>query len=321
MESNTEKILQGSGEAEPALIPASTLPPADPFSGRRVGRHMPTYSRPVKAAEIARQIGCNAIQIFAGNPTGWRPPADNLTASTAFATAARDLELDPVVIHAPYLINIASPDELIWEKSIVLLSSMLQRGAQLGAKSVVFHTGSHRGTGVEAGLARIAEALARILPETPPEVMLLLENDVGGGGSLGHSFEQLGTVLHLFPQYATRLGICIDTAHLWGAGHDISSATSTLQVLQQCDDAFGLERLEVIHLNDTKMALGSHRDAHARIGEGIIPEEGLYTLLRDPRLQHAAVLLETPIKTDADDKEDWEHDAQQLLLAKKLMGL
>src|SRR5947209_1263422 len=103
MESNTEKILQGSGEAEPALIPASTLPPADPFSGRRVGRHMPTYSRPVKAAEIARQIGCNAIQIFAGNPTGWRPPADNLTASTAFATAARDLELDPVVIHAPYL--------------------------------------------------------------------------------------------------------------------------------------------------------------------------------------------------------------------------
>ena len=203
----------------------------------------------------------------------------------------------------------------------MLLSSMLQRGAQLGAKSVVFHTGSHRGTGVEAGLARIAEALARMLPETPPEVMLLLENDVGGGGSLGHSFEQLGTVLHLFPQYATRLGICIDTAHLWGAGHDISSATSTLQVLQLCDDAFGLERLKVIHLNDTKMALGSHRDAHARIGEGIIPEEGLHTLLRDPRLQHAAVLLETPIKTGADDKEDWEHDAQQLLLAKKLMGL
>jgi len=92
-------------------------------------------------------------------------------------------------------------------------------------------------------------------------------------------------------------------------------------VLQLCDDAFGLERLKVIHLNDTKMALGSHRDIHTRIGEGIIPEEGLCTLLRDSRLQHAAVLLETPIKTGVDDKEDWEHDAQQLQLVKKLMGL
>src|SRR5207245_10023849 len=99
MESNTEKILQGSGEAEPALTPASTLPPADPFSGRRVGRHMPTYSRPVKAAEFARQIGCNAMQIFAGNPTGWRSPADNLSASAAFAIAAHDIEPDLSVIH------------------------------------------------------------------------------------------------------------------------------------------------------------------------------------------------------------------------------
>ena len=286
----------------------------------RLGRHMPTNSKAVKAAQIAQQIGCNAIQIFASNPTGWRPTADNPAACAAFAQAARTYELDPVVIHAPYLINLASPDEFIWEKSIALLSWTLQRGALLGATYVVFHTGSHRGSGVEAGIARLAQAIALILPETPPEVMLLLENDVGAGNSLGHSFEQLNAVLNRLPQYAGRLGLCLDTAHLWGAGHDISTAASTQQVLQHFDETIGLSRLKVIHLNDTEMALGSHRDVHTRLGEGIIGEEGLRALLRDPRLDHAAVLLETPIKTGDDGKEDWEHDKEHLARAKQLMG-
>ena len=181
----------------------------------RLGRHMPTNSKPVKAVQIAQQIGCNAIQIFASNPTGWRPTGDNRAVYTAFAQAVRACELDPVVIHAPYLINLASPDDFIWEKSIALLTWTLQRGALLGARYVVFHTGSHRGSGVEAGIARIVQAIARILPETPPEVMLLLENDVGAGNSLGYSFEQLGAVLDLLAEYAGRLGVCLDTAHLW----------------------------------------------------------------------------------------------------------
>src|SRR6266705_3405315 len=255
----------------------------------RLGRHMPTNSKPVKAAHIAQQIGCNAIQIFAGNPTGWRPAGDNPAACAAFAQAVRVCELDPVVIHAPYLINLASPDDFIWEKSIALLSWTLGRGALLGARYVVFHTGSHRGSGVEAGIARIAQAIARILPETPPEVLLLLENDVGAGDSLGHNFEQIGAVLHLLPGFAARMGVCLDTAHLWGAGHDISSAAAVQRVLQQFDETASLERLKVIHLNDTEMALGSHRDVHARIGEGIIPEDGLQAFLSDPRLLRAAV--------------------------------
>ncbi|HLQ30353.1 MAG TPA: deoxyribonuclease IV [Ktedonobacteraceae bacterium] len=288
---------------------------------RRLGRHMPLNAKPLKALEIAQQIGCNAIQIFASNPTGWRPTADDPKACAAFAQAVRSRELDPVVIHAPYLINLASPDDFIWEKSIALLRWTLQRGALLGATFVVFHTGSHRGTGVEAGIARIASAIARILPETPPEVMLLLENDVGAGDSLGHSFEQIGAVLNLLPQHAERLGVCIDTAHLWGAGHDISTASASRQVLQHFDEAIGLARLKVIHLNDTEKALGSHRDVHARLGEGIISEEGLRTLLHDARLEHAAVLLETPIKTDEHEKEDWEHDRLHLERVKALMGI
>jgi len=280
---------------------------------------MPTHSNAAKAAQIASQIGCTSIQIFASNPTGWRPTAGNPASQVAFAQATRDYGLDPVVIHAPYLINLASPDEVIWEKSVSLLRWTLQRGELLGAASVVFHTGSHRGSGVDAGLARIAEAIALILPETPPGVMLLLENDVGAGNSLGHNFEQISMVLDVLPQYEDRLGVCLDTAHLWGAGHDISNAASVQQLLQHFDDIIGLNRLKVIHLNDTEMALGSHRDVHTRLGEGIIGEEGLRALLCHTRLDHVAVLLETPIKTDEHDKEDWEHDKQQLEKAKELM--
>ena len=286
----------------------------------RLGRHMPLHANAVKAAEIAHNIGCNAIQIFASNPTGWRPPAGDGASSVVFARAARLNELYPVVIHAPYLINLGSPDDSIWEKSMALLQWTLQRGALLGANYVVFHTGSHRGSGVEAGIGRIAEAIRRILPETPPEVMLLLENDVGAGNSLGHSFEQLGDAINRVPmEYWDRLGICIDTAHLWGAGYDISNAGTSQQILEQFDRIIGLDRLKVIHLNDTEMALGSHRDVHARLGEGIIGEEGLRVLLGEPRLMHTAVILETPIKTDEQEKEDWEHDKQQLARARRLM--
>src|SRR5262249_29555478 len=197
----------------------------------------------------------------------------------------------------------------------------MQRGSQLGARFVVFHTGSHRGSGVEAGIARVAQGIERILKEAPAPVVLLLENDVGAGSSLGHSFEQLAAILALLPQHSDRLGICLDTAHLWGAGHDISTRASTLQVLAQCDATFGLSRLKVLHLNDTEKALGSHRDVHARLGEGIIGEEGLRTLLSDARLQDVAVIMETPIEVDEDGKEDWERDKVQILKAKGLADM
>lgn len=285
----------------------------------RVGRHMPTGSKPIKAAEIAQQLGCESIQIFASNPTAWQPPALDPEGSAAFAQAAHACNLDPVVLHAPYLINLASPDAVIWEKSIALLTWTLRRAALLCAKYVVFHTGSHRGSGVEVGIARIAEAITRIMQETPPEVMLLLENDVGAKNSLGHSFEQLAAILALLPDYQDRLGVCLDTAHLWGAGYDISNAESAAQVIQSFDEIIGFQHLKVIHLNDTEKALGSHRDVHARLGEGIIGENGLRAMFSEPSIDHVAVIMETPIKTDEHDKEDWQHDAGQVAKAKALL--
>ena len=285
----------------------------------RIGRHMPTHSKMVKAAELASELGCEAIQVFVSNPTAWRPTAEDPAGCSAFKAATETLALSPVVIHAPYLINLASPDAPIWEKSIALLTWTMQRGAQIGASFVVFHTGSHRGSGVEVGIGRIAQGIERVVAESPLSVMLLLENDVGAGNSVGHSFEQLAQVLHLLPaELEPRVGVCLDTAHLWGAGHDIGSAASAQQVLNHFDEIVGLRRLKVLHLNDTEKALGSHRDVHARLGEGIIGEEGLHAILTDARLDHVAVLLETPILTDDKDKEDWEHDKTQIAKAFEL---
>jgi deoxyribonuclease-4 len=286
----------------------------------RIGRHMPTHSKMVRAAEIAQQIGCETIQIFASNPTAWRTPTIDQADCQAFALVAASCHLTPVVLHAPYLINLGSPDAANWEKSINLLTWTLQKGAMLGASFVVFHTGSHRGMGVEAGIERVALGIKRVMQAAPETVMLLLENDVGAGHTLGHSFAQLAAILALQSEYQDRLGVCLDTAHLWGAGYDISSPASVLQVLQDFDRTIGLIRLKVLHLNDTEKALGSHRDVHARLGEGIINEEGLRGLLTDPRLAHAAVLLETPIATDNEGKEDWHKDALQIARAKALAG-
>ncbi len=288
----------------------------------RLGRHMPTNSKMVRAAEIAHQLGCNSIQIFASNPTGWRPPSYDPQEDAIFAAKALALDLQPVVLHAPYLINLAASDETNWQKSVALLTWTMQRAASLGARYVICHSGSHRGAGIEVGIMRIVQGIGLVLAESPISVMLLLENGVGAGNALGHDFAHFAQILALLPaNERERVGICLDTAHLWGAGHDLRTQDSTLRVLQQFDEAVGLHLLKVLHVNDTAVALGSHRDVHARLGEGVIPMEGLHTLLSDARLAHVAALLETPIKVNEQDKEDWNDDKQHFERLKRLTYL
>jgi deoxyribonuclease-4 len=292
----------------------------------KLGRHLPTGSRPVQAAEIAQTLGCDTIQIFVNNPTSWQPPRQTppkpgkLDPATAFANAASERGLAPVVVHAPYLINLATPDETIFDKSVILLGETIQRAGRFGARYVVFHIGSHRGAGVEAGLARIVDGLSRMLPEAPDSVIVLLENDVGAGHEVGGKIEHLAAVLDALPDHAARLGICLDTAHLWGAGYDLSTAEEVAHLLADVDRLIGLPRLPVIHLNDTATALGGHRDLHKRIGEGIIPQAGFRALLTHPALQEAAIILETPIQTieDDDDRLDWAHDSAHLARVRAL---
>src|SRR5262249_10244499 len=157
---------------------------------------------------------------------------------------------------APYLINLASPDDFIFDKSVILLDETIQRANRFGARYVVFHIGSHRGAGVEAGIARIVAGLRRILPPAPAGIMVLLENDVRAGHEVGYRIEHLAAVLEALPEQAERLGICLDTAHLWGAGYDLSTAEAITQLLAEVDRLVGVQRLPVIHLNDTASALG-----------------------------------------------------------------
>jgi deoxyribonuclease IV len=287
----------------------------------RFGRHMPTGSRPAQALRTARQIGGDAAQVFVTNPRAWRASAPNPTQEAAFRAAATESDIAPVVVHAAYLINLASPKDDFYAASVELLRATLDRAARHGASSVVFHIGSHTGSGEPAGIARLTDGLRRVLEGAPESVTLLLENDTGGGGKVGYAFENLAAVLDQLPEHRHHLGVCLDTAHLWGAGFDIGTPEGAARTLADADRVIGLDRVPVIHLNDTPEGLGSHRDHHARIGEGIIPAEGLAAFLHHPGLAGATIILETPIKETAPGTPDWDHERTHMARARALAGL
>lgn len=285
----------------------------------RFGRHL---SNTPKGLQQAQSIGCDAIQVFLTNPRGWAAPAHNPELVAAFREAAERYGQSPVVVHAAYLINLASPRPEIFEKSVTLLRATLERASLYGAASVVFHVGSATGTGEEEGIARLIAGVRRVMEGSPEDVALLLENDTGGGGKVGYRFDNLATVLAALPEYGARLGVCLDTAHLWAAGYDIGTPEGAERVLEEADRVIGLDRVPVLHVNDAREACGSHRDIHARIGEGMIPMEGLKAFLHHPRVAHTTGILETPIPTlDESDTPDWDAERAHMELARSLAGL
>lgn len=292
----------------------------------KLGRHLPTSPSPLQALDLAQRLLCDTIQIFVNNPMSWQPPRETRRAPgkadpAAFARAAAERGIAPVVVHAPYLVNLASPDATIFDRSGILLTQTIQRASTFGAGYVVVHMGSHRGAGLQAGLTRLGDGLRRVLAETPDTITVLLENDAGAGDEVGSRVEHLARTLDALPEYPARLGICLDTAHLWGAGYDLSAAAAVTRMLADVERQIGLHRLPVIHLNDTTAARGSHRDHHARIGEGIIPAAALGALLRYPALQEAAIILETPVPTLEGDqrRQDWAREAAHLARARALL--
>ena len=299
----------------------------------RFGRHMPVAPTPKEALRLTHEVGGDAVQIFVTNPRAWRPPAEKPVEAAAFRVRRAELGSWPVVVHASYLINLASSNPDVAEKSVELLRVTMERAALVEALAVVFHTGSHTGSGEEAGLARIIAGVDRALDSlTTPGPLLLLENDTAGGGKMGGRFETLARALDALPQHTARLGVCLDTAHLWGAGYDISTPDGARAVLDEADRAFGLARVPVWHLNDAKAALGSHLDRHARLGEGEIPLDGLTALLRDPRLAETVQIMETPLTTigDASDESaddasaartDWPAERERFTRARTLAGM
>ncbi len=286
-----------------------------------LGRHMPLEGRPQKALEIARDLGCETIQIFVSSPRTWAPPATNAHETEVWRAALAASGFAPIVIHAAYLINLASSSDETRAKSRELLRWTLQRATEVGASEVVLHIGSHGGAGMDAGLARLAEGLAAVGEDAPAGVHLLLENDVGAGNTIGSHFAAMAQALTAARgQWGERIGVCIDTAHLWGAGHDIGTPEAASATLATMDATIGLGNVRVIHLNDTTTKLGGHRDLHARLGEGSIGPDGLRTVLSDLRLAHAAIILETPIKQiEGTEDNDWADDRTRVAYARELV--
>lgn len=254
----------------------------------------------VKAVERAHEIGATALQVFSDNPTAWRRRAEPPSELPAFRERLRAHDIDPVVVHASYLVNLAGPDPELFERSVDLLAHELSVAPTFGARFVNVHIGSHRESGSQAGVRRVAEGVALALGRVdhgPEQAMLVLENSSGAGFGLGSTAAELADIAAAIEAAGvapTRVGFCLDTAHAWGAGIDVGVPAAIDAFLAAFDATIGLDRLVLIHFNDSRAELGSRTDRHEHIGAGRIGAAGLAHVLTHPALDGATYLLETP---------------------------
>lgn len=267
--------------------------------GRRFGAHLPLAPGMVKAVERAHQIGASTLQVFSDNPTAWRrraaPPAELPT----FRECLLERDIGPVAIHASYLVNLAGPEPSFFSKSVAMLAHEMRNAPTFGAKFVNVHIGSHRDTSVQTGIRRVAEGVALTLADVDPGegTMLVLENSAGGGFGVGTTIDELSDIAESIAARGIerrRVGFCLDTAHAWGAGIDVGSPAAIDAFLAEFDARIGLDRLVMVHFNDSRSELGSRTDRHEHLGAGRIGAAGLAHVLRHPALARAAYYLETP---------------------------
>lgn len=275
-----------------------------------IGAHVSPAGGVAKAVERGVDRGCHAIQIFNQNPRAWKPreyPADEVE---AFHAAIDGSEVDALLIHAVYLLNCASDDAEIREKTLISLKQSLRAGDALGAVGVVLHPGSAKAGDVGEAIARAGEVIREALEETD-RCKLLLEDTAGAGGTLGRSFAELGALIEAAGG-SDRLGLCLDSCHLLASGYEIRTVEGLDKTLAECDAEVGLDRLAALHFNDSQTPLGSNRDRHANTGTGEIGEDGAAVFLSDPRFEDLPCVLET----QGPDKQG--PDAEELNLARRL---
>jgi deoxyribonuclease IV len=277
--------------------------------GRRLGAHLAMATGLVKTAERAVEIGASALQIFSDNPTAWQRRAEPAPDIPAFRAALDANDIVPLAIHGSYLINLAGADDVFHEGSVGLLVAELAAARRFGARFVNIHIGSHRGAGLDAGIERIADGLAKAFaadgaeliesadaPPSPTPVVTL-ENSAGGGGGLGIDVPELAAIAAGLDRAGiarNRVAFCLDTAHLWGAGVDLADAPAVDRLVRSFADEVGIHRLPLVHLNDTKSELGSRVDRHEHLGAGRIGPDGITAILRHPLLAGTTYIIETP---------------------------
>jgi deoxyribonuclease-4 len=266
-----------------------------------LGAHMSVAGGHALAIERATAFSMTACQIFTKNANQWNAKPIAPEAAGTFRARVEASEIGFVVAHDSYLINLASPDEALRERSIAAFGDELQRCDQLGVPWLVTHPGAHMGTGVDEGVGRVANALNRLFDELPGlNVTVLLETTAGQGTTLGRSFEELAMILAMVEDQ-TRVGVCFDTCHVFAAGYDMRDDEAYTATMQAFDDTIGLGRLRLFHLNDSKKGLGARVDRHAHIGDGELGTEAFRLLLNDERFAGHPGILETPKGDDGEE--------------------
>jgi len=295
----------------------------------RLGFHLSIGGGLVRAVEQGRRTGCEAAQVFSRSPRMWKAKPLDSGAAEAFRRARSEAGLAPLAVHLPYLPNLASADEVLYEKSIEVLAEEMFRAEALGADFVVAHPG-HGSADEPVGrsLSRVARGVLRALqaPNRTGSVRLLLENTSGQRGELGIDFYQLAEIIEQIETSAFEgppVGVCLDTAHAWAAGYDLARPNGQDETLAELDRVLGLDRLGMIHFNDSLAEKNGRRDRHAPVGRGRIGSRGLARWLRLPELDHLAFIMETPRATEADDlinmarAKRWRGSAQGELIPMK----
>ncbi len=259
-----------------------------------LGAHMSISGGVDKAIDRGEEVGCETVQIFTRTPRQWKAREFEKEEVEDFKRKREESGISPVFAHDTYLINLGSPDEELWRRSIAVFEDELARCDALELPYLVVHPGSHVGTGEEAGLARIAEALSLVLAKKPGyRTQIVLEITAGQGDTLGYSFGQLARLIKL-TEGGEALGICFDTCHAFAAGYEIRTPQGYEATFQELDEIIGLARLKVFHLNDAKGDLGSRLDRHEHIGQGRLGLEPFRMLLNDERFRELPKVLETP---------------------------
>ena len=257
-----------------------------------IGAHVSPAGGPANAVARGVERGCDAIQIFNQNPRAWKPTVYTAEQVADFRDAMASSRVDALLIHAVYLLNAATTDKEMREKTRASLIASLRAGDALGAHAVVLHPGSALAGKVGPAIRRAGKVIAQALGESE-HCALHLENTAGTGGTLGRSFEELAELIDVAGG-SKRLGLCLDSCHLFASGYDVRTEDALTRVIDECEELVGLDRLGSLHLNDSQTPLGSNRDRHADVGEGEIGRRGCGVFLSEPRFAGLPCVLETP---------------------------
>jgi deoxyribonuclease-4 len=256
------------------------------------GAHMSSSGGIDSAIDRIDAVGGDCVQVFTQSPRMWRPTDHKPEAIQRFREKRGAAGIGGVVCHALYLVNLAAPNDEIYDKSVQAMRATVDAACAIEADAVIFHVGSHLGSGFEAGLERTCAALAQILERCEGDTWLLMENSAGAGGTIGRSLEELAVLLERLDHHP-RLGVCLDSCHLYVSGYDVTDRGAVDSLVAEVDGRIGLDRLRALHVNDSAAELGSNRDRHANIGEGVMGEN-LGAFLAHPAFQHLSVYLEVP---------------------------